>query len=245
MKVIDQFRPEDPACPRRLSRFDRSGEVSDFDTELLGEHVLDVYVNGALTMQLACTPEHLTELTLGRLLTEGVIRSADDVEQITLSEQGESARVLLTRERAAQPGFAPKPLTPARWTSEEVFLCADRFAADTPLHRRTRSTHSCFLLSGGEIVFVCEDIGRHNAVDKALGWALLHDVDLPSAALFTSGRVPTDMARKVICAGVSVFISKEAATREAVELAERFGLTILGKVRPESFVVYADGVKKE
>ena len=69
-------------------------------------------------------------------------------------------------------------------------------------------------------------------------------MDLPQTAIFTSGRVPTDMAVKVIRAGVCVFISKEAATREAVELAEHFGLTILGKVRPDSFVVYHDAANQ-
>ena len=97
------------------------------------------------------------------------------------------------------------------------------------------------LLSGGEIIFEVDDISRHNAVDKALGWALRHNVDRSTATLFTSGRVPTDMAIPVIRGGVPVFITKEAATKEAVELAKRFGLTILGKIRPESFVVYADG----
>lgn len=117
-------------------------------------------------------------------------------------------------------------------------MCVDRLARDTELHRRTRSTHSCFLLLDGKIIFECEDISRHNTIDKAIGWALLKGINLSRTAVFTSGRVPVDMAGKIIRAGVRVLISKETATKEAIELAERFNLTLIGKVRPEGYIVY-------
>ncbi|MBD9163070.1 MAG: hypothetical protein EGP80_03830 [Blautia wexlerae] len=64
------------------------------------------------------------------------------------------------------------PVTPVPWKKQWIFDLADCFANGTPLHRQTWATHSCFLACDGELLFQCEDIGRHNALDKAIGYAL-------------------------------------------------------------------------
>ena len=60
----------------------REGEILTKEEQVLNEHLIDVYLNDQLTMKLICLPQHLTELVLGRLLTEHIIQSIDDVEQI-------------------------------------------------------------------------------------------------------------------------------------------------------------------
>lgn len=94
-----------------------------------------------------------------------------------------------------------------------------------PLHEATWSTHSCFLAYKGKIVYSCEDIGRHNALDKAIGYALMHDYDFHECAVFTTGRLPIDMITKVIRAGIPLVASKKTPTAEAVKLAQEYGLT--------------------
>ena len=64
--------------------------------------MMDVYVNERLTMKLVCIPQHLTELVLGRLFTEGIISSAEDVEQIYICEFGKRARVILSKNKSGQ-----------------------------------------------------------------------------------------------------------------------------------------------
>ena len=64
-----------------------------------------------------------------------------------------------------------------------------------PLYRATHAVHSCLLLRAGKILYRCEDLGRHNALDKAVGCALTEGVPLAECVLFTSGRVPVDMVR--------------------------------------------------
>lgn len=64
------------------------------------------------------------------------------------------------------------PVTPVPWKKQWIFDLADCFANGTPFHRQTWATHSCFLACDGELLFQCEDIGRHNALDKAIGYAL-------------------------------------------------------------------------
>ena len=75
----------------------RDGETHEETEPILAEHMMDVYVNERLTMKLVCIPQHLTELVLGRLFTEGIISSAEDVEQIYICEFGKRARVILSK----------------------------------------------------------------------------------------------------------------------------------------------------
>ena len=81
----------------------RDGEAHEETEPILVEHMMNVYVNERLTMKLVCIPEHLAELVLGRLFTEGIISSADDIEQIYICEFGKRARVILNKNKSGQP----------------------------------------------------------------------------------------------------------------------------------------------
>lgn len=72
----------------------RDGQNFSTEEQVLNEHLLDVYINDRLTMKLICLPQHLTELVLGRLLTEHIIRSVDDIEQIYICEYGKRSQSL-------------------------------------------------------------------------------------------------------------------------------------------------------
>lgn len=131
------------------------------------------------------------------------------------------------------------PVTPATWKASWIFSLADRFAKGMPLHKETWCTHSCFLAMEDQLLFQCEDIGRHNALDKAIGYALLHGINLTRCIVYSSGRIPTDMAEKAIRAGISILSSKASPTQEAVELAGRYHLTLVCNARRDSMRVYA------
>ena len=117
------------------------------------------------------------------------------------------------------PGLALQP--------EWVQTLTAAMHAGLPLYRATRAVHSCFVLHKGEIVFACEDLGRHNALDKAVGCAVLAGLPLAECVLYTSGRVPLDMVRKAIRAGVPVLVSKSMPTVQSAELAAEYGLQLV------------------
>ena len=96
-----------------------------------------------------------------------------------------------------------------------------------PGYCATRAVHSCVVLHEGRILVSCEDLGRHNALDKAVGCALLAGVPLAECVLYTSGRVPLDMVRKAIRAGVPVLVSKSMPTVQSAELAAEYGLQLV------------------
>ena len=227
------------------------GEVSKQTELIIVEHLIDVYVDEILTMKLTCTPQYLSELVLGRLLTEGMIVRPEDVESIYICEHGKMAWVLLKNEMRSSPlkeyaetvptcctgnrilndyfmtDQAPEPVKPIAWTPEEMLQLKEAFQNKTPLYDATHSAHSAFLMTDGKLVFRCEDIGRHNALDKAIGYAMRTGYDLHRSIVYTSGRVPTDMAMKAIRARIPILVCQKPPTREAVMLAEEYGLTLL------------------
>lgn len=225
---------------------------------IIHEHNLDVSINETRAIRLVCTPTDLPELVMGRLVTEGIVSSAEDIEGIYICEQGTMAKVFLQKEivwktgddrweptcctgnQVMQANRFKQPLCPVKrvsWEPEWIFALTEAFAEDSRLHHSTAGTHSCYLAVKGNVLFHSEDIGRHNALDKCIGYALRQEIDRSECMLFTTGRVPTDMVQKVIAAGIPLLASKAVPTDEAIALAEQFHLTLICKAWPDSFVV--------
>ena len=160
---------------------------------------MHVLVNDLLRMDFVCLPQFLPELILGHLVTEGYIHQANEVESLYISSDGSDAAVKIKKLNSPDP---MPDVIPAPWKAEWVFALADRFSRGMPVHEQTCATHSCFLARKNELLFQCEDIGRHNAIDKSIGFALIHNIDLQKCLLYSSGRMPADMAAKAIRAGV-------------------------------------------
>lgn len=221
---------------------------------LAAECTTAILVNEQPVFRVVCTPALLPQLALGRLLTEGWISSIQEVEQIAVCAEGLKISVSLTHPMEARGVAAqevasccsdnlvlgqPAELRPLRPVPqievppEWVDTLTAAMSDGLPLYRATRAVHSCFVLHQGQILCQCEDIGRHNALDKAVGSMMLAGVPLAECVLYTSGRVPVDMVRKAIRAGVPALISKSMPTVQSLELAAEYGLWLLcGKKNP-------------
>ena len=291
MYINEQYHDLPLLSQETYTYIGREGERHTDSEPVLEEHVIDVYINDRLTMKLICIPQFLTELVLGRLLTEGIIETVKDVEQIYICKHGLRARVMLRGNKgenetlqatvadshpqagrvalddgAPQESFTEttpscctgnhilndyfltqkevEPVAPIPWKASQIFDLADRFHAGMPLHGQTWATHSCFLAKDGQLLFQCEDIGRHNALDKTIGYALRHGIPLSRCMVYSSGRIPTDMAMKAIRAGIPILASKASPTAEAIALAKEYGLTLVCAARRDRMKLFA-GTKPE
>ena len=238
--------------------FSKAGEVRTGQDAVLKEHVLQVFVNETPVFQLVCTNSHLKELAVGRLFTEGMIDSPSEIDKLLFCSTENRVRVFLNHEiqweewNGAEPscctanrvllssrGHRPLSRVPALdWKPEWIYTLAEQFLKGADLHRSTQGTHSCFLSHNGTLLFSAEDIGRHNAIDKVVGYALLHEIPLSECILYTSGRVPLDMVQKVIAAGVPVLATKATPTEESLLLAKEYGLTLICRSYPDQFEIY-------
>lgn len=234
------------------------GSVETKESTIVSEHFIELIINENLAARLVCTPSCLTELVLGRMVSEGYINCADDVESIYICNYGSRAKVFLKKEIILEEAAENEPtcctdnrvllkntvdepfsrLQKTEWKSEWIFDLANEFASGSMIHRATKGTHCCYLSVNGKIVYAAEDIGRHNAMDKAIGYAVLNGFDRKECILFTTGRVPTDMVKKVIKAGIPVLVSKAVPTDAAVLMASNYNLTLICRAWPDRYEIF-------
>ena len=234
------------------------------------EEPLEIRVDAvplAVTMR---TPGHDFELAAGFLLTEGLVASASDIRRIayctgagsrpepnvlnveaSLTDRAK-ARTFLTTSACGVCGKrsiedvsvrAPyeveaDPLTVPGSTLAEL---PDRLREAQRVFARTGGLHAAGLFDGdGRLVCVREDVGRHNAFDKVIGWAALEGrLPLRSHILLASGRASFELTQKALVAGVPLVASVSAPSTLAVELAESAGMTLVGFLRGPKMNVYA------
>jgi len=234
---------------------------SDLLTE---EAPVTIYLNGEELVTLLATPEHLEDLAVGFLTAEGLLAEFEHLETVNADYQLGQVWVSSSQvSRLGEKTFLKRYLTSGcgKGTSfyqfddvqrtavlpETVGIRADQipaimreFQQESQLFRQTGGVHSAALYrSSGEKVLFREDLGRHNAVDKVLGWCWRRQLTIADAVLVTSGRISSEIAIKTAKAGIQLLISRSAATALAAELAEQVGLTLIGFARGPRFTVYS------
>jgi FdhD protein len=134
-----------------------------------------------------------------------------------------------------------EPAEDARIDSDVLAMLPERMQLRQPGFKATGGIHAAALFrTDGTLLAVREDVGRHNAVDKVIGAALLRGtIDLGRAALAVSGRCGYEIAQKAIAAGIPIVASVSAPTSLAVRIANEFGLTLAAFVREGRWNVYS------
>jgi|RhiMetdeSRZDD1v2_1073273.scaffolds.fasta_scaffold154087_2 FdhD protein len=239
----------------------RGERVEEVAAEVVREQPLSVFVNGEKFLTLLCSPMMLEALVVGYLWMEKVIAEVSEVTGLTVSPVDGRAEVTLSHavtlptERILTSGcgggitfridhrlFPPLRSSLRVEPGELAARMKDLFAAATH-YRRSRGIHGAALAERERLLLVAEDVGRHNAVDKIKGEALLRGVPTEDRLLLSTGRISSEMLLKAARMGVPVVASRTSPTEMAVALAEQLGITVCGYVRPDSLNVYAgDGV---
>ena len=215
----------------------RTGKCSEEHGVLLREHAMDIYANGEFYASVICTEDRLEELVIGRFVCDGMMQSMDEIKSLTISDDCSVADVELV-ESGSDAVLVQEYRV--NYPDEWIFAMADKMVAGMELHEKTWSAHSCFLYKEGELLFSCEDISRHNAVDKVIGYAVKNRIDLSVCALYSSGRVPLDMMDKIVVVGIPILVSKGMPTMQAVELAKEAKVTLICGARKDQMRIYTD-----
>lgn len=225
MIVTDLFenRPDETALV--LSGI--SGGVDHAVSVVLNqEHTLKLYRENTLLHSFVCSPSALGELCAGWLLTEGY--PADSVE---ISPDGDTATVQGAPAFPTEPEKLCLPCEVSASTNEMLTL----FNEASDKYSRSHGIHECVIKGHGWHI-LRTDIGRHNAIDKAVGAAILAGYDLSGAVMFSSGRINVQTVKKAARCKIGCLMSKAVITHDALILAEELGLKVLFSVKDSGYI---------
>ncbi|HMA05090.1 MAG TPA: formate dehydrogenase accessory sulfurtransferase FdhD [Methanomicrobiales archaeon] len=225
-------------------------------TDPVAEEVpVTVTVNGRQVATAMTSPEGLEEFALGFLFTEGIIKGKGDIDSIQVEKTSvkiitkDLLRVVGPKRTVLSgcggsssfldPSKLPRVTSPLTVEAGEISrLMKELLRSD--IHELTGGVHVVGLCRAGKVTEKAFDIGRHNALDRLAGRALIAGTDLGQAYVLSSGRISSEMVRKCLVAGIPLIASRGATTTLAVGLAEKNGLTVIGFVRGGGMNIYTN-----
>ena len=245
----------------------RGGQVFEAQDWVAEEVPVALEFNGISHAVMLATPLDLEDFALGFSLSEGILDAAHELYSVEeeASEQGitlhlqvaSSAFMRLKERRRSMTGRTGcglcgtesldqvrQDLTPlaasANWTGQAVSDAMAQFRALQTLQQATGAVHAAaWCTRDGELQWLREDVGRHNALDKLIGALARNDVDASAGFIAVTSRASFEMVQKAAKAGVSLLAAVSAPTALAIHTASCAGLTLVGFARQQDLVVYS------
>lgn len=239
--------------------------------QLAAEEPLEIRIDAKPLTVTMRTPGNDEELAAGFLWTEGIVESPAQIAAIRRLAPNHAANNIISVEiadrsfdpadlqrnffaasscgicgRASIEAVRLRGLTPpnASFRVKPEGLCQypSHLREHQQVFGQTGGLHAAALFDeAGKLLIVREDIGRHNAVDKVVGWALTKGLlPLSNCAMMVSGRGGFEIVQKALAAGVPLLASVSAPSSLAVKLAREMHLTLIGFLRDRRFVVYSN-----
>ena len=230
------------------------------DAETIVEAPVSLTVNGQVWLSFMCTPVNLEALGVGFLYNEGVLESMQEVEDVRVCEHGDNVDIWLNRsveqpkswrrtsgctggvtavDLLARPNIlfdGHQPKVPP----EAIGHLVEMLFESQELYRETGGVHTSALSDGEKILLAAEDIGRHNTLDKIAGLCLMNNIWPETRILITTGRISSEMLQKAARLQVPILISRTSPSSLSIEMAERYGITLIGYARTHRFNVYSN-----
>ncbi|MCK4910150.1 MAG: formate dehydrogenase accessory sulfurtransferase FdhD [Thermodesulfovibrionales bacterium] len=233
----------------------RGADAHEEEDSLANEGRLNITVNGIKVVSMFCTPTMLRELAVGFVMSEGIAEGVC-MDRMTLMHGEEESTVEMHAEGEVDleggtvtsgcvggMSFGGKKVLSAHEDGLKVEVSAlrasmKRFLHKDGLYTETGCAHRAALLDGDDVISYAEDIGRHNAVDKVIGGAILEGEKFTGKVLFASGRLSSEIVSKCAAWGIPIVASRAAPTERAVKIAQDAGVTLVGFMRGERFNIY-------
>ncbi len=241
-----------------------TGKSQKFADYIAEEKPLYLFVNTTFWATILCSPTDLKELAVGHFLSEGILKSTDEIEGVLLKERENTcyvkvkpevnvekrvrisrlhARVIPSACGSGSPyqftGKIPKVQSDLKVKAQVIFESVKQLNFKAKGFRRTGGLHvAAVYKADGELVALAEDVGRHNAVDKVIGIAALNNVAFGECFLALSGRMSGDVAFKAAKVGLPIVASLAAALSSGIAMAESANVTLAGFVRGNRINLY-------
>ena len=223
------------------------------------EAPVELRVNREKLVTFMCSPYDLEDLALGHLYTRGVIKGKNELESIAACKDakliatytlGEMKDDLFTIPKVVLSGCGSGALFDEKVMEKEKIEYSEQISLErikkvaiemlenAIMYKNSGGMHCAAIGNIDGAVVVREDIGRHNAVDKVIGAALNREFDLKNSVITTTGRLSLDMVLKAVATKIPVVATISIPSSLAIELAEKLGVCLIGRIGKNEPIVY-------
>lgn len=215
-------------------------------------------INDRELLKIMVTPVKLREFAIGFLAGAGLIEKMEDIKTELVGEKKAILYFELNRDVFAEnltataylnPGCGggvsfkalklPKIKSVNKFKLKDLLQSMKDVLKSAELYKSSGGFHTAGLSVNGEMMFVFEDIGRHNAVDKVIGAGFIKGVDFSNSVLISTGRITLEAVAKASRLNIPVLVSRSSSTNLAVSLAEKQCVTLIGYARGDKARIYA------
>ncbi|MCP3030593.1 formate dehydrogenase accessory sulfurtransferase FdhD [Halobacillus sp. A1] len=236
------------------------GKITHTDDEIAEEYPLTIMVNDEEFATMVCTPDHLEELVIGFLASEGVIRHVDDILSMHI-DKGRGYAYITTHKQVNSTSSNKRWIGSCCGMSRAFYFQTDAKQAKTvmddfkvkpedclnlmkafqeraSMFKKTGAVHQAAIASREGIELIFHDIGRHNALDKLNGFMIKNKISRKEKMVIFSGRISSEILIKVSKMRLGFLLSKSAPTDLAIELADDLNITAIGFARGNRMNIY-------
>lgn len=251
--------PDDPRLTVAVTGIDQTGAT--VETRVTVERALTLYLNAQEIVTMMTIGDHPEELAIGYLLNQGMLKPADivtgvdyddDLQVVVVRTDTQTNFEQKLKKRTQTSGCAqgtafgdlmdviegvalPQTQIRTSW----LYRLTHIINTTPSLYLEAGAIHGCVLCEEDRPLIYMEDVGRHNAVDKIAGFMYRRGISGANKIFYTTGRLTSEMVIKTVRMGIPVLVSRSGFTAWGVELAQKAGLTLIGRSRGKRFVALA------
>lgn len=252
--------PDDPRLSASVPGIDHEGRT--VETVVVTERPLTLFLNAREIVTMMTIGDHPDLLAIGYLLNQGMLKPDDEITAIDHDEDIATIVVRTRRQTDYEEKLKKKVQTSgcaqgtvfgdlmeeldevelsraARLKTSWLYALTRKINTEPSLYLKAGAIHGCVLCQEDRPLVYMEDVGRHNAVDKIAGYMFRHGVAPHDKIFYTTGRLTSEMVIKTVKMGIPILVSRSGFTAWGVELAQKAGLTLVGRARGKRFVAVA------
>jgi FdhD protein len=252
--------PDDPKLSVMVGGIDHEGKR--VETAVVAERPLTLFLNAREIVTMMTIGDRPDLLAVGYLLNQNMLRADDDITAVEYDEEIATVVVRTKRQTDFEEKLKKKIQTSgcaqgtvfgdlmedfdkvklnegAKIHTSWLYQLTKAINTQPSLYLKAGAIHGCVLCHEDRPLIYMEDVGRHNAVDKIAGYMFLNKIAAADKSFYTTGRLTSEMVIKTVKMGIPILISRSGFTAWGVELANRAGLTLIGRARGKRFVALA------
>ena len=235
-----------------VTTVNKDGTVLSSQRNVAKEGSIELLVNGTRAASILASPVCIRELAVGYAICEGIVGS-DEILDVRVDGMEVDLHIKSTDDFTLWHELRSSGCIGVKWqgnedinvSSDTVFPARSIFSGtkflESDVYSLTRGTHLATLVSQeGERVAQAIDIGRHNAIDKVIGYAALNDIDVSQLYLLSTGRQSAGMVLKAARAGVPLVVTKSAPFDSGIDAAQKTGVGLVGLISNTEMTVFAN-----